>query len=72
MNKLSRIILVKCQAILTVKEAGEVKVEGIRGTNPLSWPPRGRVKVLFFVCIFGTKQGVASPPTEGPARGSGP
>jgi len=49
-----------------------VKVEGIRGTNLLSWPPRGRVKVLFFVCIFGTKQGVASPPTEGPARGSGP
>ena len=72
MNKLSRIILVKCQAILTVKEAGEVKVEGIRGTNLLSWPPRGRVKVLFFVCIFGTKQAVASPPTEGPARGSGP
>ena len=72
MNKLSRIILGTYQAILIVKEVGEVKEEGIRGTNPLLWPLRGRVKVLFFVCIFDTKQEGASPPTEGPGRGSGP
>ena len=72
MNKLSRIILVKCQAIWMVKEVGEVKEEGIRGMNSLSWPPRGGVKVLFFACIFDTRQGGDSPPIEGPGRGSGP
>ena len=70
MSKLSRIILVKCQAILTVKEAGEVKVEGIRGTNLLSWPPRGRVKVLFFVCILAIKQGGPALLPKVPARGA--